>query len=129
MAGTMRIAAVTVLTSHGPDGYWEILGRAGEGSGLGDEVVRLARLAVRAGAGAVVASPREVAAVRQAVGQDPWIVTPGIRPAGSAADDHQRAATPREAVTRGATHLVIGRPILRADDPAAVYQQLCEEVS
>lgn len=129
MAGAMRIAAVSVLTSHGPAGYWETVGRAGNAGGLGDEVVRLARMAVGAGAGAVVASPREVAAVRVAVGPEPWIVTPGIRPAGFAPDDHQRAAAPREAVDRGATHLVVGRPILRADDPAAVYDQLCEDVS
>lgn len=122
--GGMRIAAVSVLTSHSPDSYWRVVGRGG--GGLGDEVVRLARMAVDAGARAVVAAPPEVAGVRAGVGPDPWIVTPGIRPSGSALDDHQRAATPREAVERGSTHLVVGRPILRAEDPGAVYQQLCE---
>jgi len=123
-AGPMRIAAVSVLTSHAPEAFWRILGR--DGAGLGDEVVRLAKMAVRAGAGAVVAAPQEVAGVRKAVGPGPWIVTPGVRPEGSTADDHHRTATPREAVERGSTHLVVGRPILRAEDPAAVYQRLCE---
>ncbi len=127
-AGAMRLAAVSVLTSHGPTGYWEALG-GGAGGELSAEVVRLARLAVDAGVQALVASAREVGVVRMAVGPQHWIVTPGIRPAGVGWDDHHRAADPATAVAAGATHLVVGRPILRAKDPRQVYESLCEAVA
>lgn len=126
-SGTMRLAAVTVLTSHTPDAYWATLGRASDPE-LGGEVTRLARLARAAGLQAVVSSPHEVGAVRAAVGPEPWLVVPGIRPTGSARDDQQRTADPRSAVRAGATHLVIGRPITRAESPAEVYDQIMEEL-
>ncbi len=126
-AGPMKIVAVTVLTSHSAADYWETVGRA-EGETLEDEVVRLGRLAVSAGAHGIVTSPDEAAAVRTAVGDGPWIVVPGIRPAGSSSDDQHRVAEPRRAVSEGATHLVIGRPIVRAKDPRAVYDSVWEEV-
>lgn len=127
-AGALRLAAVTVLTSHTRETYAEVVGRE-EASEVLSEVVRLARLAVGAGVGALVTSPHEAAAVAEVAGPDRWLVVPGIRPAGSAADDQQRAATPREAVAAGATHLVVGRPVTRAEHPAAVYQELCEAAS
>ena len=126
-ARDLRVAAVSVLTSHEPAGYWEALGR--EGGALSDEVVRLARVAVEAGARALVASPLEIEAVRQAVGAAPWIVVPGIRPEGAAAHDQRRVAGPAEAARAGATHLVVGRPITRANSPSGVYQRICEEIS
>src|ERR1700749_336903 len=112
--GTM-VAAVTVLTSLGDDD----LGRIGLGGPVPDAVLRLAVLSVEAGAQGLVCSPREVAAVRAEVGDDVTLITPGVRPAGSEADDQARVATPEEALLAGADLLVIGRPITRAPDPGA----------
>jgi orotidine-5'-phosphate decarboxylase len=126
-AGEARVAAVSVLTSHSAAVYWDTVGRPH--SDLRAEVVRLARLGVKAGARAIVASPLEVMAVRRAVGAAPWIVVPGIRSPGAAADDQWRTATPQEVVGAGATHLVVGRPITRAKTPRAVYEGLCKAAS
>jgi orotidine-5'-phosphate decarboxylase len=110
-----RIVAVTVLTSLG-DGDLERMGLAGP---VGDAVRRLAVLAVDAGARGLVCSPREVAAVRAEVGPDIMLITPGVRPSGSDANDQARIATPEEALRAGADLLVIGRPITGAADPGA----------
>ena len=110
-----KIVAVTVLTSLG-DADLERLGVAGP---VGDAVRRLAVLAVEAGARGLVCSPREVAAVRAEVGPDITLITPGVRPAGSEANDQARIATPEEALQAGADLLVIGRPITGAADPGA----------
>jgi orotidine-5'-phosphate decarboxylase len=110
-----KIVAVTVLTSLGDDDL-ERLGVAGP---VGDAVRRLAALAVEAGARGLVCSPREVAAVRTEVGPDITLITPGVRPAGSEANDQARIATPEEALRAGADLLVIGRPITGAADPGA----------
>ena len=110
-----KIVAVTVLTSLG-DGDLERLGVAGP---VGDAVRRLATLGVEAGARGLVCSPREVAAVRAEVGPDITLITPGVRPAGSEANDQARIATPEEARRAGADLLVIGRPITGAPDPGA----------
>src|ERR1700678_3753357 len=112
--GTM-IAAVTVLTSLS-DSALEQVGLTGP---VSDAVLRLATLSVAAGARGLVCSPREVAAVRKAVGPDVCLITPGVRPAGSASNDQARVATPEEAVLAGADLLVIGRPITSASDPGA----------
>lgn len=109
------IAAVTVLTSLGPDDL-DSIGMVGPAP---DAVRRLSVLAVAAGAGALVCSPREVAAVRAEVGPDIALITPGIRPAGSDRNDQARVATPEEAFRAGADLLVIGRPITGAPDPGA----------
>jgi len=116
-AGEARpiLLAVTVLTS--------IDAAALAATGVTDppaaQVVRLARLALAAGADGLVCSPQEVAPIRQACGAAPLLVVPGIRPAGSAVGDQARVATPAEAVAAGADWLVIGRPITGALDPAA----------
>jgi orotidine-5'-phosphate decarboxylase len=110
-----KIVAVTVLTSLG-DADLERLGVAGP---VGDAVRRLAALAVEAGARGLVCSPREVAAVRTEVGPDITLITPGVRPAGSEANDQARIATPEEALRAGADLLVIGRPFTGAADPGA----------
>ena len=110
-----RIVAVTVLTSLGDDDL-ERIGLAGP---VADAVRRLAVLAVEAGARGLVCSPREVAAVRAEVGPDITLITPGVRPAGSDANDQARVATPEEALRAGADLLVIGRPITGAADPGA----------
>jgi len=109
------IAGVTVLTSLGPADLKSI----GVKGPLRDAVRRLAVLAVDAGARGLVCSPREVAEVRAEVGPDITLITPGIRPAGTAAHDQARTATPEEALRAGADLLVIGRPITSAPDPGA----------
>ncbi|MBO2452467.1 orotidine-5'-phosphate decarboxylase [Actinomadura barringtoniae] len=114
-AGTAKIAAVTVLTSL-RDGDLDALGLAGPAS---DAVRRLAVLAVDAGAQALVCSPQEANAVRAEVGPDITLITPGVRPSGSATQDQARVATPEEALEAGADLLVIGRPITGAPDPGA----------
>jgi len=111
----VRILAVTVLTSL--DGAaLEQIGLAGPPESA---VVRLARLAVEAGADGLVCSPHEVAAVRAAVGPGPLLVVPGVRPAGAAIGDQARVATPEAAVRAGADVIVLGRPLRDAPDPAA----------
>lgn len=94
------------------------------------EVVRhLAILAEESGLNGVVASPLEAAAIREVCGDGFLIVTPGVRPAWAGVDDQRRIATPAEAVANGADYLVIGRPILRAEDPAAAAQRVADELS
>jgi orotidine-5'-phosphate decarboxylase len=110
-----RVVAVTVLTSLGDDDL-DAIGLAGP---VSDAVRRLAVLAVQAGARGLVCSPREVAEVRAEVGPDIMLITPGVRPAGSGADDQARVSTPEEALRAGADLLVIGRPITGAADPGA----------
>lgn len=125
--GSMRLAAVSVLTSHGARGYGLALGREEEPD-PGREVVRLSEMALRAGVGAVVASAREVPLLRERLPADCWLVVPGIRLPGAGPDDQRRTAEPREAVAAGATHLVVGRAILGAERPREVYQRICEAV-
>lgn len=110
-APEIDIAAVTVLTSLGSEDLSEI----GFDSDPLDLAVTLAKLAKTAGARAIVCSPLEISAVRQAVGPDLLIITPGVRPVSdSASDDQQRTMDPKGALAAGATYLVIGRPITSA---------------
>jgi orotidine-5'-phosphate decarboxylase len=118
------VLAVTVLTSLGPEDLAE-LGIAGTPE---EVVVRLARLACKAGLDGVVASPREIFAIRHALGPDFVIVTPGIRPAGAAVNDQVRVATPASAIRAGATYIVVGRPITGAADPAAAADNIVSEI-
>ena len=119
-APEVTITAVTVLTSLG-GAHLDAIGLAGPPQ---DAVRRLALLAVQAGAGALVCSPQEVAAVRAEVGPDVVLVTPGVRAAGSAVGDQARVATPQQALADGADLLVVGRPITGADDPGAAARAL-----
>jgi len=119
-----RLLAITVLTSH-KEGS---LGEIGVPGPVSESVRRLALLAKEAGADGVVASPHEVALIRKACGPDFLIVTPGIRPAGSAAGDQARAATPATALSAGADYIVVGRPITKADDPAAAADAIVKEM-
>lgn len=114
------ITAVTILTSLTAA---DLAAIGIEGEPL-DAVVRLARLAVDAGATALVCSPLEVAAVRETVGPDIRLVIPGIRPAGGDLGDQQRVATPEQALADGADLLVIGRPITAAQDPGLAAQEI-----
>ena len=116
----ITIAAVTVLTSA-DEATLEAVGLAGPSL---DAVRRLSVLAVGAGAGALVCSPHEVAAVRAEVGPDIVLITPGVRPAGTAAQDQIRVATPEQALRDGADLLVIGRPITGAADPGAAAARI-----
>ena len=88
------------------------------------EVASLARLAADAGISGVVASPREAALLRAQLGEDAYIVCPGVRPAGAALGDQSRVATPKEAFDNGASHIVIGRPITDAPDPIAAFREI-----
>ena len=119
-----RLLAITILTSH-DDGTLEEIGVEGT---VQASVRSLARLARAAGADGVVASPQEVALIREACGPDFLIVTPGIRPAGAAAGDQARPATPRSALEAGADYLVVGRPITEAKDPAAAAVAIVREM-
>jgi orotidine-5'-phosphate decarboxylase len=122
-SGTL-VAAVTVLTSLDA----AELGSLGVAADLAGQVLRLATLAVGAGAQALVCSPQEVAAVRAEVGPGVLLVTPGIRPAGGDLGDQSRVATPRAAVAAGADYLVIGRPITAAVDPRAAAEAIRAEM-
>jgi orotidine-5'-phosphate decarboxylase len=119
-APDVRITAVTVLTSLS-EADLEAVGLAGPSL---DAVRRLAALAVGAGARALVCSPREVAAVRAEVGKGVTLITPGVRPPGSAIQDQARVATPEQALADGADLLVIGRPITGSPDPAAAAAEI-----
>ena len=116
------VLGVTVLTSMGEDDLEKI----GIREPLVDEVLRLAALALKCGCGGIVTSAREAAAVRRELGRDFAIVTPGVRPAGAGHADQVRVVTPAEAIAAGASHIVVGRPITEAEDPAAAREILRE---
>lgn len=118
------LLGVTVLTSLSQTDLSDL----GVSGPVRDHVLRLARLAVQAGFGGVVASAREAKVLRLAFGPELVIVTAGIRPAWSGADDQQRVMTPREAIKAGASHLVVGRPIVQAPDPVAAARRLLAEL-
>ncbi|HEY4249614.1 MAG TPA: orotidine-5'-phosphate decarboxylase [Roseomonas sp.] len=121
-AGAARpmLLAVTVLTSMDA----ATLSETGIAGGPVQQVLRLARMALAAGADGLVCSPQEVARIRDAHGAAPFLVVPGVRPAGSAPGDQARVATPAEAIAAGADWLVIGRPITAAADPAAAAEAI-----
>ncbi len=119
------ILGVTVLTSHTQDSLNEI----GIEMRIEDEVVRLARLCDESGIDGVVASPHEIAPIRKAVLNPSFVIlTPGVRPAGSALDDQSRVMTPAQAIRSGANLIVVGRPIIAAVDPYIAAQKIFEEI-
>ena len=124
-AGDLALVGVTVLTSHDAATYGRATGRSEVR--LADEAMRQAREAAAAGLAGVVCSPLEVATVRSILPADGLVVVPGIRQAGDAAGDQVRVATAGEAARAGATHLVVGRPVLHAPDPASALRLLLEE--
>lgn len=119
------LLAVTVLTSLSAE---DLTAQAIDGTPR-DHVVRLARLAIEAGADGLVCSPLEVGAIREALGPEPILVVPGIRPAGGATHDQQRVATPADAVKAGADYLVVGRPLREGGDPPAAARRLADEIA
>lgn len=113
----LGLVGVTVLTSHDPASYSAATGR--ESVDLTTEVARQAGNAMSAGLRGVVCSPQEIVAVRAVLPVAAWVVVPGIRRTTDALGDQSRVAGPAEAVAAGATHLVVGRPIVAAADPQA----------
>lgn len=119
------VLAVTLLTSLGaPD--LETMGVRG---GVKDHVLRLAALAISCGCHGVVTSAREAPDIRKELGDDFAIVTPGVRPAGTEFRDQVRVVTPAEAIAAGATHIVVGRPITEAADPAAEARAILGQIT
>jgi len=121
----LLVLAVTVLTSLDD----VELGKIGLRSSVAEQVLRLTALARSNGCKGVVASAREAAALREEFGRDLTIVTPGVRLAGSGHDDQIRVVTPAEAIAAGASHIVVGRPITEAQDPAAEARAILAQIS
>ena len=118
------ILAVTVLTSLDA----AALAATGVASSPAEQVLRLGRMAVEAGADGLVCSPQEVAMLRQALGPSVKLVVPGIRPAGADTGDQARVMTPVDAVTAGADWIVVGRPITQAADPGAAAAAIATSI-
>jgi orotidine-5'-phosphate decarboxylase len=121
----LALIGVTVLTSHDAPSYALALGRSEVE--LEREVLRQATIGTEAGLRGLVCSAQEVRLVRRQLGEGPYVVVPGIRRAGDTLGDQVRVATARTAAADGATHLVVGRPVLQAADPAAAFRELTEE--
>jgi orotidine-5'-phosphate decarboxylase len=120
-----KILGVTVLTSQTQESLYEV----GIKDRLEDTVVNLARLCEASGIDGVVASPHEIIPIRNVIKTPDFVIlTPGVRPAGTALNDQSRVMTPAEAVRAGANYLVIGRPITAADDPLKVTQEILAEI-
>jgi orotidine-5'-phosphate decarboxylase len=119
-----KLIAVTVLTSIDT----ATLAATGVTRTLSEQAADLAAQAVASGLDGIVCSPREAEMMRGVLGAESLIVTPGVRPMGSARDDQVRTATPAIALRAGASHLVIGRPITQSDDPAAAFDTIVHEV-
>lgn len=119
-----KLVAITVLTSMSQDSLTEI----GIDNAVADEAARLAKLGVSNGTDGIVCSPVEAEEMRALLGPDALIVTPGVRPAGAALGDQTRVATPAQAIRRGASHIVVGRPITGADDPVAAFENIVSEL-
>lgn len=120
-----KLLAVTVLTSMD----FETLRSVGQDANAQTQVERLAKLAQQAGLDGVVCSSHEIEMIRKSCGDDFITMVPGIRPAGSDVGDQKRIMTPQEAVSKGATHLVIGRPITGSDDPALAARQIAQSLN
>lgn len=118
------LIAVTVLTSLGAEDLAEV-GLTGTPA---DNVLRLAGLTRDCGLDGVVCSPQEAAELKQSLGGEFRLITPGVRPAGAAQDDQRRVMTPGQAVAAGAHYLVVGRPITQAADPIAVLRAIQTEI-
>ena len=119
-----KLIAVTILTSMDEEQFADLNYK----NTIPEQVVALAKLAKAAGLDGVVASPKEAAAIREACGPDFLIVTPGVRPAGSALDDQSRVTTPAQAFANGSTHIVVGRPIMKAENRKQAAEAIVEEI-
>jgi orotidine-5'-phosphate decarboxylase len=122
---SLQILGVTVMTSYDDAD----LAACGYRLGVRDLVALRATQAKAGGVAGLILSPEELAATRALVGETMLLVTPGIRPAGAALGDQKRVATPAEAIARGADFIVVGRPILAAEDPRAEAQAIQREIA
>ncbi|KLN57400.1 orotidine-5'-phosphate decarboxylase [Variovorax paradoxus] len=120
----LKVLALTVVTSMDDEDLREV----GVGSTVTEQVLRLARLAVAAGCHGVVASPLEARMLRETFPPGALIVTPGIQLAGDPKSDHARFTTAAQAIDAGATHVVVGRPISRASNPAEAFASMRAEL-
>ncbi len=120
----LNILAVTVLTSLTDEDLQE----TGISGRVADQALRMAALAQNSGCQGIISSPREATAIRKSLGEGFAIVTPGIRPAGADSNDQQRIATPAMAIANGASHIVVGRPITHAGDPAKAAAAIIAEM-
>lgn len=124
-APKLSLLGVTVLTSA----TQETLGEIGVTASLENQVLRLAELGKNSGIDGLITSPQEVGLLREKLGPEITLVTPGVRPSWAAADDQKRFTTPRNALGSGADYLVIGRPITAAEDPRAAVERVVEELA
>jgi orotidine-5'-phosphate decarboxylase len=120
-----KVIAVTILTSMDENSLKKI----GINDNMGTQVLKLARLAKDAGLDGVVASPSEVKLIRESIGEDFLVVTPGVRPSWAAVNDQKRVATPKEAVDNGADYIVVGRPVIEAADPKIAVVKILKEMA
>ncbi|MDZ4064948.1 MAG: orotidine-5'-phosphate decarboxylase [Coriobacteriia bacterium] len=120
---TPDIVAVTVLTSLDE----RSLGQTGVSRPVAEQVRGLAALARESGVQGIVCSPHEARAMRELLGPEALVVTPGVRPSWASADDQARVATPAEAIAAGASHVVIGRPITGAEEPGNAIERIAGE--
>jgi orotidine-5'-phosphate decarboxylase len=121
----LSLLGVTVLTSATP----ETLRETGVDSGIEEQVQRLAQLGQESGIDGLICSPHELRILRDRLGDEIKLITPGVRPSWAAADDQKRFTTPGEALKNGADYLVIGRPITADPDPRAAVERVFEEIS
>ena len=123
-----KLVAVTILTSFNQSQLAQI----GMATPIPEQVQALGGLAIESGADGLVCSPHEITPLRNKIGGSPLLITPGIRPAGSAAGDQKRIMTPGEAASLGSSFIVVGRPILKAEDPKqanlAIQAELSDDV-
>ncbi|PYC80236.1 orotidine-5'-phosphate decarboxylase [Streptomyces tateyamensis] len=125
----LPVLALTVVTSMTDADLAAVGVSVAVGSGVADQVLRLAALVQRAGCDGVIASPQEVASLRGPLGPEALVVTPGVSLPGGSPDDHARAVTPGAAVADGASHVVVGRGVSRAADPAAAFALVREHLA
>lgn len=121
---TLQLLGVTVLTSMDKKALQDI----GINSSPEEQVLKLAQLAIQSGLQGLVCSPLELPILRTKLGPDPLLVTPGIRPLGSNPNEQKRIMTPAQAATAGASYIVVGRPILKADNPSQALEEILNEI-
>ena len=119
-----KLVAISVLTSMDEDALHSI----GVDGSIKDEVARLASLSYYAGADGIVCSPQEAQEMRELLGPNALIVTPGVRPEGAEKGDQVRISTPSAAIKAGASKLVVGRPITCANDPVEAFESIISEL-